>query len=300
MSAVPVTVKEIHHPEVDLRVRIFQAGDEVDTFVVLTSRFAVFIDTMSTPALMRQVTEKVRPELGGRQVLVINTHADWDHVYGNSLFAPDGEQPALIIGRALTRERLQSPSALERLKRQQAEDCRFAEVRLVPPDLVFADALTLDGGDLTLELVATPGHTPDHCSVWIPETGTLLAGDAAEFPFPSVQGGVTLAQVRSSLQYLKTFQPRVVLPCHGGTTGPELLDQNLAYFSRLRDLVKAEMPLEHWSALTESALPPPLRYAAVLEDLGTTPERVPAFYRGFHLNAVRATAEEIENDAHLP
>jgi glyoxylase-like metal-dependent hydrolase (beta-lactamase superfamily II) len=298
MSAGPVTVEEIHRPEVDPRIRFFRAGEEVDTFVVLTSRFAVFIDTMSTPALMRQVIEKVRPDLDGRLMLVINTHADWDHVYGNSLFAPGGEQPALIIGRALTHERLRSPAALERLRRQQAEENRFAQVTLVPPDLVFADALTLYGGDLTLELVPTPGHTPDHCSVWIPEIGTLLAGDAAEFPFPSVRGGATLAQVRSSLQYLMTLNPRVVLPCHGGTTGPDLLDQNLAYFSRLRDLLKVETLLEHWSALTESTLPPLLRYAAALEELGTTPERVPAFYRGFHLDAVQATAEEMESEDH--
>ena len=278
---------------------MFRAGEEVDTFVVSTTRFVVFIDTMSTPALMRQVTDKVRPDLGGRPVLVINTHADWDHVYGNRLFAPDGEQPALIIGRALTRERLRSPDAFERLKNQQAEDPRFAEVTLVPPDLTFKDTLTLDGGDLTLELVATPGHTPDHCSVWIPELGTLLAGDAAEFPFPSVRGGATLAQVRSSLQYLITFQARVVLPCHGGTTGPELLSQNLAYFSLLRDVLQAGPPRDDWGTLTESTLPPHLSYAAVLAGLGTTPERVPAFYRGFHLDAVRATAEEVwsENSA---
>lgn len=299
MTAGPLIVEEIHHPEVDPRIRSFQAGEEVDTFVVSTSRFVVFIDTMSTPALMRQVIEKVRSDLDGRLVLVINTHADWDHVYGNRLFAPNGEQPALIIGRTLTRERLRSPAALERLNKQQAEENRFAEVTLVPPDLVFAEALTLDGGDLTLELVATPGHTPDHCSVWIPEIGTLLAGDAAEFPFPSVRGGATLGQVRSSLQYLMTFNPRVVLPCHGGTTGPDLLDQNLAYFRRLRDLVKAEAPLAHWSALTESALPSSLKYEAVLEGLGTTPERVPAFYRGFHLDAVRATAEEMETEDHI-
>ncbi len=293
MSAAPVTVEEFHHRVVDPRIRMFRAREEVDTFVVSTSRLVVFIDTMSTPALMRQVMEKVRPDLDGRLVLVINTHADWDHVYGNSLFAPDGERPALIIGHELTRERLRSPAAFERLENQQAEDPRFAEVKLVPPDLTFKDTLTLRGGDLTLELVATPGHTPDHCSVWIPELGTLLAGDAAEFPFPSVRGGTTLAQVRSSLQLLTTFQPRVVLPCHGGTTGPELLGQNLAYFRLLSDLVQAGPPLDNWGTLTESALPPHLSYAAVLAGLGTTPERVPAFYRGFHLDAVRATAEEV-------
>ena len=146
--------------------------------------------------------------------------------------------------------------------------------------------------------VVMPGHTPDHCSVWILKISTLLAGDAAEFPFPSVRGGATLGQVRASLHYLKTFNPSVVLPCHGGTTGPDLLDQNLAYFSRLRDLVKAEAPLGHGSALTEAALPSPLKYEAILEGLGTIPERVPAFYRGFHLDAVRATVEETESEDH--
>ncbi|MFC4456147.1 MBL fold metallo-hydrolase [Deinococcus sonorensis] len=296
MSAGPVAIEELQYPDVDARIRIFQAGDEVTTFAVMTQRFAMLIDTMATPALMRQVLGRVQPALDGRPVLVINTHADWDHVYGNRVFAPDGDHPALIIGHALTGDRLRSPAARERLEAQQAEDNRFAEVTLVPPDLVFTDTLTLHGGDLTLELVPTPGHTPDHCSVWIPELGTLLAGDAAEFPFPSVRGGATLAQVRASLQHLQSFHATVVLPCHGGTTGPELLEQNLAYFRRLRAELASEPGFADRAALTELALPPGLTYRAVLQDLGTTPERVPAFYRGFHLEAVQATLEELRSE----
>lgn len=98
MSAPPEVVEEVRPSGVDPRIRVFHAGEEVDTFVVLTRRFAVFIDTMSTPALMRQVIERVRPDLQGRPVLVVNTHADWDHVYGNQLFAAGGELPGLIVG----------------------------------------------------------------------------------------------------------------------------------------------------------------------------------------------------------
>ena len=75
----------------DARVRMFSAGDEVDCFVVLTDRFVVVIDTFSTPEDAAQMMELVRPELEGRQVLVVNTHQHYDHVWGNSLFAPGNE-----------------------------------------------------------------------------------------------------------------------------------------------------------------------------------------------------------------
>ncbi|GGM19862.1 MBL fold metallo-hydrolase [Deinococcus aerophilus] len=292
MSAPPADVEEVRPPGVDPRIRVFHAGEEVDTFVVLTRRFAVFIDTMSTPALMRQVIERVRPALQGRPVLVVNTHADWDHVYGNQLFAAGGELPGLIVGSFRTRQRLLDPAASGRLAAQQAEDRRFEEVRLVPPEVVFTEGLTLDGGDLTLELIPTPGHTPDHCSVWIPELRTLLAGDAAEFPFPSVQSGETLEQVRNSLRRLVALDPAVVLPCHGGTTDPALLEHNLTYFRVLREALQDSPLAARGAFLSDGDLPPPLTYEHILAGLGASPSRVPTLYREFHLDAVRATLDE--------
>ncbi|MDV6374802.1 hypothetical protein [Deinococcus arenicola] len=98
----PTHVQELRHPEVDPRIRWFRAGEEVDTFAVVTSRFLIFVDTMATPALMRQVIEAVRPDVAGRTVLVLNTHADWDHVYGNSLFNPERDLPGLLIASEAT------------------------------------------------------------------------------------------------------------------------------------------------------------------------------------------------------
>ena len=47
-------------------------------------------------------------------------------------------------------------------------------VRLTPPTITFEDRLWIDGGDLALELFSTPGHQPDHISVWIPQIGMAL------------------------------------------------------------------------------------------------------------------------------
>jgi len=296
MTLPPTRVEEILHPGVDPRIRLFRAGEEIDTLVVSTRRFMVFVDTMSTPTLMRQITEVMRPSLNGRAVLVLNTHADWDHVYGNSLFVPGGQLPAPILGSRWTRERLLSVPALERLRSQQQEQPRFGEVTLVPPDLTFEDGFTLHGGDLTLELLHTPGHTPDHFSVWIPELRTVLAGDAAEYPFPSVRDGRALPQVRASLERLAGLRAEVVLPCHGGTTSPDLPAQNLAYFRTLSErLATLPDPAEWLNRPDEAAVQLNLSYEETLERLGSDADHVPAFYRGFHTDALRATLEELNS-----
>ncbi len=290
----PTLVEELRHPAVDPRIRWFRAGEEVDTFAVVTARFLIVVDTMATPALMRQVIEALRPDVAGRTVLVLNTHADWDHVYGNRLFAPDGELPGLLIASAATRDRLLSGAALDRLRRQQAQDARFADVTLVTPDLSFPERLTLHGGDLTLEVLPTPGHTPDHVSIWIPELGTVLAGDAAEHPFPQVRGGAQLAVTLASLERLQALHPRVVLPCHGGTTTPELLTRNLEHFGFLRaQLSRLPSPADWLDRPQEAGELTGASYAQVLARLGEGPDTVPAFYQDFHTDALHATLEDL-------
>src|SRR5205823_12393794 len=66
--------------------------------------------------------------------------------------------------------------------------------------ILFDDQLIIDGGDLTLRLFATPGHQPDHIAILIPEINLLLAGDAAESPFPFAESAAAMPQLRASLE----------------------------------------------------------------------------------------------------
>ena len=57
----------------------------------------------------------------------------------------------------------------------------------IPTDrrvLVGDDGLTLDVGTATLELVHTPGHTPDHLSAYLPTEAVLFANEAIGRYFP--------------------------------------------------------------------------------------------------------------------
>ena len=297
-----IGLEEVPNGGWDERVRLFRAGQEVDTCVVLTRRYLVVVDTMATPELAAAIMEAVSDALAGRQLLVVNTHADYDHCWGNAVFeSPGGRYPAPILAHEQARKRLQSDEARQSLARRQQESERFVNVRLVEPTIICSDGLTIDGGDLTLELLPTPGHTEDHLSVWIPELRLLLAGDAAEHPFPSVEDAATLPTLIKSLERLASLHPDRVIPCHGGPSDAALISRNLAYFAEVERRVR--------SALASGLVPSDWRERDDLPEIigfsfeegvqiaGGPPAGMPAFYRGFHLAALRATLTNLQTSS---
>jgi glyoxylase-like metal-dependent hydrolase (beta-lactamase superfamily II) len=287
---------EIHHDQLDKRIRVFRAGQEVDCFVLVTQRYIILIDTMATPELAHEMVQTVQPLLKDRQLLVINTHADYDHCWGNSVFASSGGLfPAPIIGHEQMLKRLRSEQMETYLREQQQADRRFANVRLVEPTITFSSRMCIDGGDLTLELLPTLGHTADHISIWIPQLRVLLAGDAAEHPIPEVSDAASLPILRTSLSQLINLDAVQVLPCHGGTTSPDILTQNLAYFSALENQIRhiittGQIPT-HWQEDENLPARLDLSYEKVVPAREDLSDEMQAFYHQSHLKAVRAMLE---------
>jgi glyoxylase-like metal-dependent hydrolase (beta-lactamase superfamily II) len=294
----PVRAKVVPNDGWDERLHIFRAGEDVDTFGLITQRFLVVVDTMGTPELATEIMQSLQRVRQGRHMVVINTHADWDHCWGNSVFADiEGRYAAPIIGHARTRTRMQSQAARDTLAQKQAEEARFATVKLAPPTVTFSETLCLDGGDLTLELIPTPGHTEDHIAVWIPKIRLLLAGDAAEFPFPLVHHAHDLPVLRASLEKISALAPAMVVPCHGGTTDPDLPQRNLAYFDEVarhcrQALDSGTLPAD-WIADANLAERVGFSYTDALRVVDADPTRTPAFYQSFHRDAVRVTLEAL-------
>lgn len=221
----------------DERILVCRNGSLVDTFIVVTARYVVLVDTVINPTTARTMLGYALPYLtAGRQLLVVNTHADYDHAWGNQLFAgPQAEYPAPIIATRRCAEEFQhADTAVSLQQKQVAESAIFDEVTLTPPTVLFDERLLIDGGDLTLELFATPGHTPDHLAIYIPTIATLLAADGAELPFPLARTVAGLPVMRRSLAQMAALNPKTVLYCHAPVTiGPQLLQMNLRYFDQL-------------------------------------------------------------------
>ncbi len=225
----------------DERILVFRNAPLVDTFAVITTRYVVVVDTLINPATAEKIWQGVRPFLTPpRALLIINTHADYDHCWGNQRFAALG---APIIGRRASVPIFTEPDSLAFLQRVQANEPEiFGDVTPTPPTILFDETLSIDGGDLTLELFATPGHTADHASVYIPQINTLLAADAAELPYPMARTAAGLPQMRQSLAKLAALNAETVLYCHAPTDiGPQLLHDNIAYFDQLEIACRAAL-----------------------------------------------------------
>src|SRR5215207_476428 len=115
------TVSLVPNQGWDPRILVCRCGTLVDTFVVVSERYVVLIDTLINRRTAEALLEIARPHLPGRQVLVVNTHADWDHAWGNHVFAGSSAVlPAPIIASRGCAERLRSEQAQQRLAELRA------------------------------------------------------------------------------------------------------------------------------------------------------------------------------------
>jgi glyoxylase-like metal-dependent hydrolase (beta-lactamase superfamily II) len=269
-------VERVEYPGLDPRLRVYRCDEvSVDSFAVLTERFVVILDTLISREMMREVVDGLEPEVSNRRLLVVDTHGDWDHVWGNGLFAgPHTERPAPIIGHELTGARMQTAEARAELAEKHAEDPAYATAEWIPPTIAVSGSTRVEGGDLSLHLLPTPGHRPDHLAVWIPEIRLLFAGDAAEWPFPRIDADP--AAFRSSLRLMRDLKPETVLYCHApGRTDPGVIDENLAHFGEMERRAREGLD---WPA--DEVIPPEL-----------TRSDLRAMYEDFHrhnLDVMRA------------
>lgn len=94
-----------------------------------------------------------------------------------------------------------------------AKDPRY-EVRWEP----LADGDRIEAGDTALDVVATPGHAPDHACFWERESRSLFCGDLAiqgtTVVIPASAEG-HLSRYLASLQRVIDLEPERLLPGHG-------------------------------------------------------------------------------------
>jgi glyoxylase-like metal-dependent hydrolase (beta-lactamase superfamily II) len=209
--------------------------------VIVGEERVVVWDTLSHPRDM----EPILPLIEGKQLIIVYTHADWDHVWGTDGL-PYGH--ASIIGHTMCRERFSGDVPRYLAGRQKAQPGQWDEVVLVPPNVSFRGELDLDLGGVTLALHYLPGHTLDCLVGFLPEWGILLAGDTVETPLPVVNDVSPVDRWLVALeQWAHNIRVQTVIPAHGPIGGRELIRHNIDYLQRLA----AGEPIDLPDSLTE-------------------------------------------------
>ena len=208
-----------------------------NTIVVDTSAGAVIIDTSRPPA-SRAHFDLLQKDGVTKAAYVILTHGHGDHTGGVGLWKSVG---AKVVAQENFTEFLQyqrmlggffalrngaqfqfagGQGAAAQRAPQQAQAAAAVNAPGIVPDITFDEQMSLDVGDTRVELLHTPGETPDHLTVWVPKLKAAFIGDNFYESFPNMY---TLRGTRPrwpidyirSLEKVMALEPEIVIPSHG-------------------------------------------------------------------------------------
>jgi alkyl sulfatase BDS1-like metallo-beta-lactamase superfamily hydrolase len=198
-----------------------------NTFMVTTPEGNVIIDTsIAAHALVHH--KLLRAENSAPIKYIILTHAHGDHTGGIPLWKEQGTQ---IIAQRNHVEFVHYQARLGGFfaKRNAAQfGFGLAEERAwagnyaakIEPTILFDDKYEFTLGGVKFELYRTPGETPDHLTVWVPQYKVAFSGDNYYESFPNIY---TLRGTEprwaldyvNSLNFVLGLKPEIVLPSHG-------------------------------------------------------------------------------------
>lgn len=178
---------------------------ENNTWIVGDDRQCVIIDAGHDGRAIVKAIARGRAVLG-----VLVTHGHFDHLDAVGEVCDGTRAPAYL---------------------HPADRFLWDEHYPVTPDRDLVDGGTITVGDVTLEVLHTPGHTPGSCCLYAPQLGVVFSGDTL---FPGGPGATRhdysdfdtiIESVRTRLFTLPS--DTVVLPGHGeatrvGTEAPQL------------------------------------------------------------------------------
>lgn len=191
--------------------------EEVISYLIVGQRRALLFDTGMGIANIRKTVEELTP----LPVSVLNSHTHNDHVGDNWRF-----QDIYGMDTAFTRESAKGSSADAQAELAPDQLCGPLPAGFDPKTYAtkpfhithwLHDGDKIDLGARTLQVIATPGHTPDAISLLDSANGLLFTGDTYYAgPIFLYRPETDLDAYVNSLRKMVTLAPRLklLLPAH--------------------------------------------------------------------------------------
>jgi len=190
-------------------LEIFCSGPALTNCILLASakRAAIIDAPLDSGDILIERVEALGLDL---QMLLL-THSHWDHFADMAYLKKKMRTPLYV--HELDAPNLRKPGA-DRLP-------MFFPIESVEPDHFLADGDRLILGELEIEVMHTPGHSPGCVCFYIPKHHTLISGDTL---FKGTMGNVSFPtsnpeKMWESLARLSKLPPDTrVIPGHGDET----------------------------------------------------------------------------------
>ncbi|MEV0838160.1 MBL fold metallo-hydrolase [Actinocatenispora sera] len=215
---------------------------DVNVTVVSGDEATLVVDTLSTPAQAGRL-RRALTELEPRRLVLVNTHAHFDHCFGNATLAgPDTE----IWAHEATRRRLADrpgqvvAEAAARHAGDDPELAGLAAVTLLPPNRTVHEHAELDLGGRRVQLrYAGRGHSDGDLAVHVPDAGVLVLGDLLEVDAPPQFDDAYPISWPATLGRLLTDATGPVVPGHGAVVDAHHAERQRRELAELADRIAA-------------------------------------------------------------
>jgi len=212
--------------------------ERVKSHLIVGDRQAILIDTGMGISNIRELVET----LTDKPVIVVNSHAHWDHVGGNHLFDEILIHPveAGELPNGIPNDRMRTwfqPSSLT----GPLPDGVDLHTLAIPPSVatgMLQDGQTFDLGNRLLEVLHCPGHSPGGIVLLDRANGILFSTDVAYAGYLYAYAGSWLQTYQASLMRLVSLTPelRVLYPSHNDRSiSPDLLPRMAALLATIID-----------------------------------------------------------------
>jgi cyclase len=207
---------------------------------------SLLVDTLFDLRLTAEMLEVMRSTSPAAQHIgtVVNTHANGDHCYGNSLL---GDAQIVATARC-AEEMLQLPPATMAAMLRSADALgaagqfmqrifspfSFEDIPLTLPTRTFEDRLDLHVGGRTVSVLEVgPAHTAGDAVVHLPEAGIVFTGDILFHGGHPIVWAGPVANWIAACDRVLALQPSIVVPGHGPLATPAALRDLKDYFTLL-------------------------------------------------------------------
>lgn len=257
---------------------------DISICVVRGSDGLLLVDTRSSPQQADEVRSHLH-QLGSHPVVaVVNTHAHFDHTFGNQLFTAVPIYGHLRVPAHL--EAYETPMLAEWLARGEEPVEEWAAVRITAPTVLVGQELRLVVGDRVVDLLHLGrGHTDNDLVLHVPDAGAWIVGDLVEESGPPMYGSgcfpLEWPDTCSALSD-RLATADVVVPGHGSPVSPAFVraqqEELAAVAALLTELHAAGVPEDQAGEAGAGrwALPPEGLDPAISAAYATLGPRTPA------------------------
>jgi glyoxylase-like metal-dependent hydrolase (beta-lactamase superfamily II) len=214
-STGDLTEKKISFTEVGTDLFAFTAEGDPNTGVIVGDDCCAVFDAQATPAMARQVIERVRAVTDKPIKYVILSHYHAVRVLGASAYQAHGIIASEETYRLVAERGKQDwDSEFGRFPRL------FQDAQSIPgltwPTLAFQKEMTLFLGKRQVKLLQLgAGHTSGDIVAWVPDAQVMFTGDLIEYHSACYCGDAHLRAWPHTLNAIRDFNSKAIAPGRG-------------------------------------------------------------------------------------